>query len=297
MKHNRTKWICAAALAAAAWSVLAGRAPADTVDFDDLTLAANSFWNGPDPAGTDEPDPFGQPLPVKVGSFTSRGVAFGNRHNLNFGSWSGFAYSNTTDNTTPGFSNQYSAITGMGHGPGNDIYGVAFGFDADLDPNDLSQLDRLPHFELPPGASLQSAYMTNTTFAALSMRDGDAFAKKFGGPTGTDPDWFKLTAYGTDASDTLLGAVLEFYLADFRFADSQDDYIVDEWTLWDLSPLAGARRVYFNLFSTDIGDFGMNTPGFFAIDDIQFTMIPEPSTWMLLALGATLLSLARLRRR
>jgi Domain of unknown function (DUF4465)/PEP-CTERM motif len=297
MKHNHTKWICAAALSAAVWSVPAERAPADTVDFDDLTLAANSFWNGPDPEGTDEPDPFGQPLPVKVGSFTSRGVAFGNRYNLNFDSWTGFAYSNTTDNTTPGFLNQYSAFTGAGHGPGNDIYGVAFGYDENLDPNNPSQLDQLPHFELPPGASLQSAYITNTTYAALSMRDGDTFSKKFGGPTGTDPDWFKLTAYGTDSSGTLLPAVVEFYLADFRFADSQDDYIVDEWTFWDLSSLAGAQRVYFNLLSTDVGELGMNTPSFFAIDDVQFTIVPEPSTWMLLALGAALISLVRLRRR
>jgi hypothetical protein len=90
---------------------------------------------------------------------------------------------------------------------------------------------------------------------------------------------------------------VEFYLADYRFADSQDDYVVDAWTLWDLSSLAGAQRVYFNLASTDVGENGMNTPSYFAIDDIQFMMVPEPSTWMLLALGAALLSLVRFRRR
>jgi hypothetical protein len=28
------------------------------------------------------------------------------------------------------------------------------------------------------------------------MRDGDGFGKKFGGTTGMDPDWFKLTIKG-----------------------------------------------------------------------------------------------------
>jgi hypothetical protein len=272
------------------------RAAGDVVDFDDLALAAESFWNGPDPLGTDEPDPFGQPLPVKVGSFTSRGVKFGNRHNLNFGSWSGFAYSNVTDNATPGFLNQHSAITGSGRGAGDDNYGVAFGYRENLDPQNPSQLDGLPHFELPGGMHVQSAYVTNTTYAALSMRDGDPFAKKFGGPDGTDPDWFRLSVYGTDASGALLGAVVEFYLADFRFGDSQDDYIVEGWEYLDLSPLAGARRVYFNLSSSDTGEFGMNTPSFFAIDDVELTVAPEPSAWLLAALAAALVSLASGRR-
>jgi hypothetical protein len=185
MKFN-IRCCCVAALLTARLCALAGVAAGDTVDFDDLTLDAESFWNGPDPLGTDEPDPFGQPLPVKVGSFTSRGVKFANRHNLNFGSWSGFAYSNVTDNTTPGFVNQHSAVAGSGHGGGNDNYGVAFGYRENLDPGDPAQLAGLPHFELPPGVHVQSAHVTNTTYAALSMRDGDPFAKKFGGLEGSD---------------------------------------------------------------------------------------------------------------
>ena len=94
------------------WHFWLSPAWAELVDFDDLPLAPNSHWNGPDPAGTDEPDPFGGPLPVKVGSFTSGGVKFGNEYNTNYDSWGGFAYSNQTDNTTPGFGNQFSAFTG-----------------------------------------------------------------------------------------------------------------------------------------------------------------------------------------
>ena len=40
-------------------------------------------------------------------------------------------------------------------------------------------------------------------YAALAMLQGDAFSKKFGGPDGTDADWFLLTIEGFDASATV----------------------------------------------------------------------------------------------
>ncbi len=271
---------------------------ADTVTFDDLTLAPDSYWNGPDPNGTDEPDPWGGSLPVRVGSFNSGGVSFVNRHNLNFGSWTGFAYSNTTDTTTPGFLNQYSAYPGSGYGPGSDNYGVASGYLDILDPGDADQLRKLPYFELPDDALIESAYVANTTFAALSMLEGDAFAKKFGGSTGDDPDWFRLTAYGTDAAGTPLLDTVEFYLADYRSGDNSADYVVDDWTLIDLSPLAGAKRLYFNLASSDVGDWGMNTAAYFAIDNLEFGVVPEPSTIAMLAgCGLAIGAVLSLRRR
>ncbi len=256
-------------------------ATADTADFDDLTLSPGTYWNGPDPGGVDVPDPWGAPLSIKVGSFQSGNIAFVNRHNQNYGSWDGFAYSNTTDTTTADYTN-YSAYTGSGYGPGDDNYALAYGHVEGLDPSDTAQLQLLPYIELPAGASIGSAYITNSTYAALSMRDGDDYTKQFGGASGDDPDWFKLSAYGTDAAGTPLAGSVDFYLADYRFVDNGLDYIVDEWTLVDLSPLAGAKRVYFNSTSSDVGEFGMNTPGYFAIDNIEFATVPEPGTLALL---------------
>ena len=246
------------------------------VDFDDLTLAAESHWQGPDPDGTDITNPSGQE--VRVGSFASGGVEFVNRFTWEYQTWSGFAYSNVTDVTTPGYLNQFSAFAGSGHGPGDDNYGVANGYRDQLDPADVDQLKELPFLELPANTRIESAYIVNTTYTALSMLNGDSFAKKFGGQSGNEPDWFKLTAYGTDAAGSPLAATVEFYLADYRFDDHDRDYIVDQWTQVDLSPLADARRIYFNLQSSDTGPWGMNTPAYFAIDDIRLTIVPEPST-------------------
>jgi Domain of unknown function (DUF4465) len=291
MKHSITRWSVAGwmFLVALGWSAAA---EAGVGDFDDLALDANSSKYGPFTFVSEEPDPYGGAQTVIVGTFTSGNVRFTNRYAQSWGTATGFAYSNQTDTTTAGYANQYSAITGTGHGPGSDNYGVAFGYNSDLHASDPAELEQLPHFELPANSILQSAYVTNTTFTALTIRDGDefGFSKPFGGDDGTRPDWFKLTVYATDAGGALLSNTVEFYLADYRSDSPDDDGYVDTWEFLDLSSLAGAKWVYFNLTSSDTGDNGMNTPGYFAIDDLQFVEVPEPASGALLALGAGLLA-------
>jgi Domain of unknown function (DUF4465) len=241
-------------------------------NFADLTLPANSFFNGPDLAGTTEPDPFGGTLPVTVGSFKSGGATFSNKYNANFGSWSGFAYSNVTDNSTAGFGNQHSSFAGAGLGDAK--YAVAFGDGSTtpFDPTSAASLAELPNIALPVGGTVADLYVTNSTYAALSMRDGDDFAKQFGGASGNDPDWFKLTAYGTNAAGQVLPNSAEIYLADYRFADNTKDFILEDWTKFNLTALVGANRIYFNLTSSDVGTFGMNTPATFALDNLRYNL-------------------------
>ncbi|MGY8738481.1 MAG: DUF4465 domain-containing protein, partial [bacterium] len=136
------------------------------------------------------------------------------------------------------------------------------------------------------------AYITNTTYTALSMLSGDAFAKQFGGVTGTDPDYFRLLIEGFDDFNASTG-VVEFMLADYRNLGGTLDYIVDQWTWLDLTGLGDVSSLGFSFDSSDVGSFGINTPQYFAIDNL--TTIPEPSTALMLGLGLT--GLARLRRR
>ena len=251
------KLICVIAVLA-----MAGVANAAIIaDFDDLTLVPESYWNGSDGSG----------------GFTSGNAWFNNNYDSYYYSWDGWAYSNMTDTTTPGFGNQYSAITGSGQSSSNN-YGVSYvnNFAATLPTMSLT--------DTTEGYSLDGAYFTNSTYTALSMLNGDAFAKKFGGASGNDADWFLLTITGYNAGGVATGTV-DFYLADYRFTNNDLDYIVETWEYVDLTSLGAVKSLEFALNSSDVGDWGMNTPAYFAMD----TVIPEPATLALLGLGGLLL--------
>jgi len=237
--------------------VFAGAAGADIADLEDLSLTAESYWNGSDESG----------------GFMSGSVYFKNNYDTGYGSWDGFAYSNITDTTASGFSAQYNAITGEGQ-DGSANYGISYVGWAEL-----------PTLTLNAAGVVDGLYVTNNNYAYYSMLDGDAYAKKFGGSSGDDEDWFLLTITGLDVGGAVTGAV-DFYLADYRFADSAEDYIVNMWEYIDLSSLGAVKNLAFSLSSSDMGDFGMNTPAYFALD----TVVPEPSTMALMIIGSLLIS-------
>jgi len=141
-----------------------------TTDFEGFNLDAESFLNGADGSG----------------GFTDGNLFLQNSYNDAWSSWSGFAISNTTDVTTPGFMNQYSAITGAG-ADGSATYAVAFvsGGASIIELNNAAQ-----------GEKVNEITITNGTYPYLSMLEGDGFAKKFGGLSGDDPDYLLLTIKG-----------------------------------------------------------------------------------------------------
>jgi hypothetical protein len=220
---------------------------AETVDFEDLTLAAKSYYNGEDGAG----------------GFDSGLARFNNYFDL---AWEGFAYSNTTDSATPDWTNQYSAYPGSG-AENSDKYGVGY------QPGPWGN-DTVPTITFPEEIPINRALITNTTYAYFTLKDGNAFTKDkvgFGGLTGDDQDWFLLTITGKDESGNVTDTV-DFYLADFRFDDKTLDYIVDAWTIVDLSSLGLVKSIEFALTSSDTDDdpdIGINTPTYFAIDSIS----------------------------
>jgi hypothetical protein len=124
------------------------------------------------------------------------------------------------------------------------------------------------------------------------MKNGDSFAKKFGGPTGNDPDFFLLTVQGFGAGGAPTETV-NFYLADYRFTNTSLDYIVSGWRTVDLTTLGAATRLTFGLSSLDTGPFGMNTPAYFALNNLTVTPVPEPGALALVGLAVGLVKSAR----
>lgn len=211
--------------------------PVTFAGFENLALGAEKYYNGSD----------------LKGELLSGNFRFLNSYNASWGSWSGFAASTTTDTSTPGYTNQYSAITGQGVA-GTPTYATVY-------PAPVSTV-------LFKDTLVSGVYVTNSAYAYLSMKDGDQYAKKFGGESGNDPDWFKLTIEGFDSENQSTGKI-DVLLADFTDANNANDYILDTWKWVGLESLGRIAKLEFSVSSSDNGLFGMNTPAYFCIDNLN----------------------------
>lgn len=214
-------------------------AQAQTADFEDIQLQGANSVKIPNTGTVNS-------------NFTSGSCTFSNSYAISFGGYwnSGWAFSKVNDTTTAGFTNLYGSYANKGFNNSNN-YAV-------------SQNETFMKINQN---TLTGLYVTNTTYAALSMKNGDAFAKKFGGTNGNDSDWFKLTINAYQ-NGNLKTEKVEFYLADFRFADNSKDYIVKDWNFVNLTSLGGLDSLKFTLTSSDTNQFGLKTPAFFCLDNI-----------------------------
>jgi hypothetical protein len=200
--------------------------------FESLNLPANSYWNGDDS--------------THMGGFADGNAFFSNEYDFDFMYWSGgFAVSNKADtstaDTTSGYSRLYNAVT-----PGGAEQSASY---AIVQNGSYLKLTGNAAGKQPAGL-----YITNSNYAYLSMKWGDAFGRQF-----TDSDFFILNIVGFSngaESDTSLA----YYLA-----DGMD--LVNTWQWIDLTSLGDVDSIGFFLESSDTGQFGMNTPGFFCIDN------------------------------
>jgi len=227
--------------------VLTGHAA--VVDFEELLLGPNSAAPGD-----------ARQLP-----FSSSGVIFNRTWSTEFnccpGAW---AYSNQSDLTTAGFANPLSAyvLPAGGGVDGSSNFAVA---------NNQVQGDAT--VTLPAPSRVLGTYVANVTYAYLAVVDGNDGAGFVKGPF-ADGDWFRLDFVGIDDQNQEVGTE-SFFLADYR--DGKSDAVSD-WTWVDLSGLGDTvSHLEFRMESTDNGQFGMNTPSFFAIDNLTYQVVPEPT--------------------
>ena len=171
--------------------------------------------------------------------------------------WNYFAYSNKTDSVTSGYTNQYAAKTQTGYN-GSSKYAVAYCANTVVF-NQYTMNLNLTGAAI--GHSVDGFFVTNSTYAYNSMRDGDMFAHKF-----HDGDWFLLTVKGY-AGGALTTDSVNFYLADFRFPDSSMNYIVKTWDWVSLLPLGDVDSLQFEMRSSDTGGGYINTPTYFCMDN------------------------------
>ena len=211
----------------------------DPATFEDVQLGSNGIW---------------QP-PIGSNEMPSGGWLFTN--NTQNGYWGGFTASNRTDLPQTGLNAQYTAVTGCGY-DGSSQYAVAYTMGVQTD---VYATDGQLH-------TVTGCYVTNNLWAYQDMLQGGYGEPPYGGSTGNDPDWFKVTATGKNASGQTVGT-LDFYLADFRFANNAEDYILNTWEWFDLSPLGNVATISFSLSSSRGSGYNMITPAYFCMDNFN----------------------------
>lgn len=186
--------------------------------------------------------------------FNDNGIFFVNKYNADFQYWDGFALSRKTDSLTAGYSNQFSCRAGRAW-EGN-TFALAYA-------SSRIFIRRVPG-ENP--RRLLNFRLCNSTYAARSMQYGDAFAKKFGGASGLDPDFFRLRVFNYLNGSITDSAIV--YLADYRAPGTGNDFIVSNWIQAAMNFSNSFDSIGFELQSSDIGTFGMNTPAYFCLDNL-----------------------------
>jgi hypothetical protein len=191
------------------------------------------------------------------GGFTSGNGYFPSKWDTAYGGYwsSGWAASAVYDSATAGYTNLYGCAAYKGCNNSNKF---AVGFWSPYGTLTMKMTDSLL------GKTVKGMYICNSTYAYKSIKKGDSFEHAF---TAKNKDWFKLTIKNY-FSGVLAGDSSEVYLADFRYADTTQNYILNNWYWIDLSVLGNTDSLIFSMSSTQNGMYGMNTPAFFCIDNL-----------------------------
>lgn len=265
---------------------LSGRAEV-VIDFEEL----NSFTGT---SGNSDNQPGGQYYNGNDGSNGGQGRTnsdgwssgsghFSNNYFTDFGGyWSGWAYSNVVNSVSPYFQNQYAAFPGGGS---NGTGGVDVGGNYALayTGSEVGISDAFIRFS---GRQIISSLdFANTTWVALYARDNNPpfYSDR---ANFEDGDYLRVIFEGLDASDQVIGSE-SFSLVDFAGAGAEDNFILNQWSVANLTGLgaiSGLRvRLDSNLFSTFGGVDYLDPPAYVAIDNLRLTAVPEPSSILGLA--------------
>ena len=174
-----------------------------------------------------------------------------------FSSWGfgmGFTYTSCANDTTPGYTN-LSAVTKKGVKTNSyftvNTGGAMYGLPAEIT------------FKGGKAYKAKEVYVTNSTYAYLAIKDHNDGSGEYSViKEWTKNDKFTLTITGYNGQEKT-GSV-EVVLA--------NGYnIITSWQQVDLTKLGEVTKIDFNLTSTDNGDWGMNTPAYFCLDQLTVT--------------------------
>ena len=203
-----------------------------------------TYWNGEDGSGKLQDDFF----------------VYTNNYNAEWGSWDGFSLScstSTTFNADNYLTDQYNCCT-LTPNANTFLVGYysAFGNGEPTIYTTKSKTDmtRRPFYPF-------TVDVTNAAYTLTSIKNGDAYAKKF---DASDYLYLYVTGYKNGNETQSLKLPL-----------AEKGMFLEGWATADLRSLGLVDEIRFKMDSSDKGDWGINTPTYFCLDNLTITFPQE----------------------
>lgn len=203
-----------------------------------------TYWNGEDGSGKLQNDFF----------------VYTNNYNAEWGSWDGFALScsaKTTFSADNYLTDQYNCCTLASNSKTFLVgYYSTYGNNEPTIYTTVSKADqtRRPFYPL-------TVDVTNAAYTLTSIKNGDAYAKKF---DASDYLYLYVTGYKDNKETQSLKLPL-----------AENGKFLEGWATADLRSLGLVDEIRFKMDSSDKGEWGINTPTYFCLDNLYITFPQE----------------------
>lgn len=177
-------------------------------------------------------------------------------YNEEYQYWGGFAVSKVFDtNAANGkFENQY-AVYNASAASGAKF--LLYYYDSYSEPCDMV---------FKQGVMLNSVKLNLSTYTYASITDEDinTFARKF-----VEGDYLKVIFTPLDKFERPVGEGVECYVVDYRGGKR---FVADNWQTFPLG-ISVEGSVRLTIETSDVGDYGANTPLYICLDDLQYNFL------------------------
>lgn len=206
--------------------------------FEDLPLEDESHWIGNEDN--------------MQSTFISGSYKFTNTYIKEYATWGGFAYSNRTATTYKTlFPDQFNSAVGSG-ATNSRNYAVVYTMGTRTEITPLSDIEN--------GEDISGFYISNTAWVKHVSQNGPgmgALANK----AFTNGDYLRLTISADN------GKKIEYYLADYRSADTREHYTLDTWQWVDLRSLGKVKKLSFKIDGSRVENGSTLIPAYFVMDN------------------------------
>ena len=177
-------------------------------------------------------------------------------YNEEYQYWGGFAVSKCfeTDAAKGVFENQYSAFNTKA---ADGAWFLLYYYDSYSEPCDLI-------FKKSVMLNSVKLNLTTYTYASITDEDINTFARKF-----DDGDYLKVIFTPLDSSEAPVGEGVECYVVDYRDGKR---FVANDWQTFPLGFVADGN-VRVTIETSDVGEYGANTPLYICLDSLEYNLL------------------------